>query len=104
MACRQAESAEVASTGAVPKQMHSRPLTQEFKLVPAVLSCTAGAGAGSDSWDSSTIVSSVCEDVGRLSMALQHVEAGQLLAENPELKGVHSTASVRSMLSRMEVA
>lgn len=69
-----------------------------------VLSCAAGGVTGSDSWDSSTIVSSVCEDVGRLSTALQHVEAGQLLAENPELKGVHSTASVRSMLSRMEVA
>lgn len=42
--------------------------------------------------------------MGRLRSAIKHIEAGEVLLENPDMKGVHSTASVRSMLSRMDAA
>lgn len=47
-------------------------------------------------------MSSTAEDVGVLRSAIKHLEAGEVLAENPEMRGVHSTASVRSMLSRLD--
>lgn len=73
--------------------------------------CGAGGGAagggsncaGGSGWDSSTVVSSAAQDVGRLVSAIKHVEAEEVLGENPEMRGVHSAASVRSMLSRLEV-
>lgn len=37
-----------------------------------------------------------------LTSALRGLEAGELLAECPEMKGVHSVASVRSMLLKAE--
>lgn len=60
--------------------------------------------AASDSWESSTVVSSAPVEVGRLRSAIKHLEAREVLTENGELKGVHSTASVRSMLSKLEGA
>jgi hypothetical protein len=63
--------------------------------------CTAAAHDAGN-WDSSTVVSSSGEHVGRLWSAIKHIEAGEVLAENPDMNGVHSTASVRSMLIRMD--
>jgi hypothetical protein len=44
------------------------------------------------------------DEVGRLRCAIKHLEAREVLTENGELKGVHSTASVRSMLNKLEAA
>lgn len=64
----------------------------------------AGSAAADERWESSTAVCSSADDVGRLKAAIKQLEAVEVLAENPELRGVHSTASMRSMLSRMEAA
>jgi hypothetical protein len=37
-----------------------------------------------------------------LTSALKALGAGEVLSENPEMRGVHSIASVRSMLQRAE--
>uniref|UniRef100_A0A383VFG0 Uncharacterized protein n=1 Tax=Tetradesmus obliquus TaxID=3088 RepID=A0A383VFG0_TETOB len=58
------------------------------------------AGAEQDGWDGSTRVGG--DDVALLTSALRGLEAGELLAECPEMKGVHSVASVRSMLLKAE--
>ncbi|WIA43974.1 hypothetical protein OEZ86_010360 [Tetradesmus obliquus] len=58
------------------------------------------AGAEQNGWDGSTRVGG--DDVALLTSALRGLEAGELLAECPEMKGVHSVASVRSMLLKAE--
>jgi hypothetical protein len=42
------------------------------------------------------------DDVAVLTSALKALEAGEVLAENPEMRGVHSVASVRNMLLKAE--
>eukprot|EP00775_Hariotina_reticulata_P008687 gene8687-8868_t len=53
-------------------------------------------------WDSSTRAGGYQDNVAHLTGALKTLDAGEALAENPDLKSVHSMASVRSMLSRLE--
>jgi hypothetical protein len=40
--------------------------------------------------------------VAVLTSALKALEAGEVLSENPDMRGVHSIASVRSMLQKAE--
>lgn len=42
-------------------------------------------------------VSPVCHQT-----ALKTLDAGEVLSENPEMKGVHSVASTRSMLQKLD--
>jgi hypothetical protein len=56
--------------------------------------------ASGDGWDGSTRVGG--DDVAVLTSALKALEAGEVLAENPEMRGVHSVASVRNMLLKVE--
>jgi hypothetical protein len=59
----------------------------------------AGLNPGAcDNWDGSTRVGG--DDVAVLTSALKALEAGEVLTENPEMRGVHSIASVRSMLQK----
>jgi hypothetical protein len=80
---------------------HCAATLSVLPLLLLLLAPAAGAAA-SDSWESSTIVSSAEDEVGKLRSAIKHLEAREVLSENGELKGVHSTASVRSMLSKLE--
>jgi hypothetical protein len=64
-----------------------------------------GLGAGlnpgcAENWDGSTRVGG--DDVAVLTSALMALEAGEVLTENPEMRSVHSIASVRSMLQKAE--
>ncbi|WIA23482.1 hypothetical protein OEZ85_000227 [Tetradesmus obliquus] len=61
---------------------------------------TLAAGGEQDGWDGSTRVGG--DDVALLTSALKGLEVGELLAECPEMRGVHSVASVRSMLLKAE--
>lgn len=64
----------------------------------------AGAEDLEEGWDRATSVASGSDDVGRIKAAVKHLEAGEVLGDNPEMKAVHSAASVRSMLSKLELA
>ncbi len=58
----------------------------------------AGEGGAEGGWDSSTRAG---DDTARLDQARgAQQEAFEFLRENPELKAVHSPASVRAMMSK----
>ncbi|GAX74503.1 hypothetical protein CEUSTIGMA_g1952.t1 [Chlamydomonas eustigma] len=70
----------------------------------AKLAAASGASVtgGGNIWDSSSRVGDE-SDVAKSAAAANRLRAAEeFLMENPELKGVHSTASVRTMLAKVE--
>lgn len=57
--------------------------------------------AGAKGWDRTTSVAS--DDVGKMEKVARALQAEEFLRENPELKSVHSQASVRAVLQKLEV-
>lgn len=58
-------------------------------------------GAAAGDWDRSTRAGG--DDVQAVQQQLKVLEASEVLAENPEMKGVHSVASIKSMLQKKDV-
>ncbi|EFJ46762.1 hypothetical protein VOLCADRAFT_92897 [Volvox carteri f. nagariensis] len=78
----------------------SRMKSEAAAAKRAALSEAKGEGAAGGGWDASTRAS---DDVGRMERAkAATVEAFEFLRENPELRAVHSPASVRAMITKAD--
>jgi hypothetical protein len=78
---------------------HDQPGRADLEEGWERFSCLGDGGGGSSSGSATAIEG----QIGRLSAAVRHIEAGEVLADHPGMKGVHSTASVRSLLSRLSL-
>lgn len=64
----------------------------------ALLDKLSQAASGAKDWDGSTKAGD--DDIGKMDMSLKVREADDFLRENPDMRGMHSVQSVRSLLSR----
>lgn len=58
----------------------------------------AGAAAAADNWDGSVGAS----DMKAVQQQIKVLEAEEVMSENPEMKGVHSLASIKTLLQKAE--
>lgn len=66
-----------------------------------MLGGTSAVVSSTEDWDSCNSVAG--NDMVGLQAAVKHIEAEEVLADRPGLRAVHSTASVRSLLARLEL-
>ncbi|KAG1671547.1 hypothetical protein FOA52_011269 [Chlamydomonas sp. UWO 241] len=91
------------SDGGLSVAASCRQRTEATAARIAVASGGSG-GSGDGAWDACSVADGSMGVAARAEASSKLRAAEEFLIDNPELRGVHSTASVRAMLGRAEVA
>ncbi|KAK9815310.1 hypothetical protein WJX72_001394 [[Myrmecia] bisecta] len=94
---RSAAARSEAAESSITKLTESGRLKQQ-QAADKLAALQATKSAAEPVWDSSTKAGS--DDVGVMAKVAKVHEAGEVLRENPEMRGVHSQASVAALLAK----